>query len=218
MKNIRVLIADDHPLIKEGLIKVLSLDKTIEVVAEANNGEDTIRITKEVNPDVILMDLNMPVIDGIEATKIIKKEMPGVGIIALTVEDNNDKFFEVMQAGVNGYVLKDISPEMLVACIKAVYAGETVIHHNLTSKIIFQSLNHEEGGQKSEKEEPLTEREIEILKLIAKGKNNRDIANTLYISEKTVKNHITNIFKKINVVDRTQAALYAIKAKLVDLE
>lgn len=217
MEKIKVLIADDHPLLREGLTKVLSLDEHIDIVGQAENGQDAILKTKELKPQVILMDINMPVMDGIEATKQIKREFPEISIIALTVADDNDQVFEVMKAGVTGYVLKDIDPDVLVANIKAVNAGETVIHPKVTNQIFHQ---FDERGNKNtfygaKDNEALTDREIEILQLMSEGKHNKDIASTLFISEKTVKNHITNIFKKIKVTDRTQAVLFAIKAKLV---
>jgi len=221
LKPVKVLIADDHPLIRQGLVQVLSFDAGIQVVGEAVNGEDAVEKAKRHRPDVILMDLYMPEMDGFEASKIILAACPEIKIIALTVEDSEQRVVEGIKAGVRGYILKDVEPEALASTIKAVNAGETVIHPKITS-LLFKELervsadpgedNPSAGGKTR-----LTPREMEILECIARGIHNKEIASRLFISEKTVKNHITNIFRKLQVEDRTQAALFAIKRKLVNL-
>lgn len=220
MEAIKVLIADDHPLIRQGLAMVLGLEPKIKVAGEAGDGEEAYNQAKELNPDVVLMDLNMPRVDGIEAAKRIRVDFPHIRIIALTVHEDDDKVFEVFQAGVNGYILKDVSPDRLIEAVKAVHAGETIIHPVISTKL-FKELNRVTAESSQQKkdilEEPLTAREQEVLKLIAQGISNQHIAKQLFISEKTVKNHITNIFRKIKVCDRTQAALYAIKTKLIEV-
>ncbi len=221
MQEIRVLIADDHALIREGITKVLSLESRITVVGEASNGEEVLIKAQELQPHIILMDINMPRVSGIEATKQIKQELPQVKIIALTVHDDDQRIFEVIKAGVAGYLLKDVDADTLLKTILAVFVGETVIHPAVTTRLLgeFHRLNEvaEAVCERDALAELLTHRELEILKQIARGKSNRDIANILCISEKTVKNHISNIFRKLQVEDRTQAALFAVKTKLVEL-
>ncbi len=211
---IRLLIADDHALIRDGLRKILSLQEGFEVVAEAPDGEAAYDLTGYLNPDIVLMDINMPNVNGIEATRRIKADFPQVGIIALTIHDDEEYVFELVKAGVSAYVLKDIESESLIETIKAVFDGETVFHPRITEKLLGEFKRLTRVG--SEKE-PLSRREQEVLRLIARGKSNKEIGEDLYISEKTVKNHITNIFRKIEVSDRTQAALYAIKNKMAKL-
>jgi len=221
VEEIKVLIADDHALIREGLSKVLSLEPRIKVVAEACDGEEAIGLCKQYKPQVVLMDLNMPRVDGVEACRVIHEELPGVKVVALTVHDDQERVLQVIKAGVAGYILKDIAPDVLIKTILAVYAGETVMHPSVTARLMVEFNRLAEVAASAEERENLfellTHRELEILKLIATGKSNRDIAEALTISEKTVKNHISNLFKKIGVEDRTQAALYAVRTKLVDL-
>lgn len=214
---IKVLIVDDHALLREGLIKILSLEDDLKIIGEAGKGEEAIQLTRTLKPNVILMDINMPGVNGIEATKVIKKEFPSIGIIALTIHDDEEYIFELVRAGVSGYVLKDIQPERLVSAIRDVAQGKSVIHPNITAKLLgeFNRLSERKNRPSSFGE--LTMREIEVLELIAQGMANKDIARVLFISEKTVKNHVTSIFRKLNVEDRTQAALYAVKNKLVNL-
>lgn len=212
--SIRLLIADDHALIRDGLRKILSLQEGLEVVAEAPDGAIAYALTGELLPDIVLMDINMPNVNGIEATRRIKTDFPQVGIIALTIHDDEEYVFELVKAGVSAYVLKDIESESLVETIRAVFRGETVFHPRITQKLLgeFQRITN-----KNMETEQLSRREQDVLRLIARGKSNREIGGELYISEKTVKNHITNIFRKIDVTDRTQAALYAVKNRLVKL-
>lgn len=214
---IKILIADDHFLVREGLVKILSFEKDLEIVGEAGSGEQVIDLARRLKPDVILMDINMPGLNGLEATKIIKKELPSIGVIALTIHDDAEYVFELVRAGVSAYLLKDIRSEELVNTIRKVASGKAVIQSEVTGKLLqeFNRLSSQknEGGFYND----LTNRELDILRLIAKGLSNKNIAERLYISEKTVKNHITNIFRKLGVEDRTQAALFAIKNKLVEI-
>lgn len=215
--GIKVLIADDHALLREGIVKILSLEEDLEIIGEASRGEEAITLARKLKPDVILMDINMPGINGIEATKIIKEEMPEIGVIALTIHDDEEYIFELVRVGVSGYVLKDIQPERLIAAIKDVAFGKSVIHPDITAKLLGEFNRLSERKTRPSNYDDLTNRELDVLQLIARGMANKDIAQSLFISEKTVKNHITNIFRKLNVEDRTQAALYAIKNKLVNL-
>lgn len=216
-QNIRVVIVDDHPLVREGLRKVLELERGIDVVEEAGDGQGAINMARKVKPDVMLMDINMPGTNGIEATKVIKREIPNIGIIALTIHDEEEYVLELVKAGVSGYVLKDIDPAKLVETIKTVAEGNSVVDPSITN-MIFNQLNRLTKHRKIKEDwETLTEREMDVLKLMANGQCNKEIALDLDISEKTVKNHITNIFRKLHVDDRTQAVLFAIKHHLVEL-
>ncbi|MCL6610165.1 MAG: response regulator transcription factor [Peptococcaceae bacterium] len=217
MFPIRVLIADDHTLVREGIRKILSLEKDIEIVGEAEDGREAIKIVLEKDVDVALLDVNMPHVDGIEACRTIKREKPSVGIIALTIHDQEEYLFELIRAGALAYLLKDVSPGKLVETIRGVARGESYIPPRLMS-IVFQEITRlSKKQQASGFQNDLTPREIEVLQYVARGDSNRLIANKLFISEKTVKNHLYRIFQKLNVEDRTQAALYALKNKIVDL-
>lgn len=214
---IKIVIVDDHALLREGLAKILSLESRFLIVGEASCGEEAVELTRTLKPDVVLMDINMPGLNGIEATKIIKEEMPQVGIIALTIHEDEEYIFELVRAGVSGYILKDIQPEQLIKAIIDVAEGKTAIQPNITAKLLGEFNRLSDRKTKTFSHDQLTTRELEVIKLIAQGMPNKEIAHTLYISEKTVKNHITNIFRKLNVEDRTQAALFAVKNKIVDL-
>jgi two-component system NarL family response regulator len=216
-KQINLIIADDHALLREGLVKILSLESDIIIVGEATDGAQAIELAQNTDVDVILMDINMPNVNGITATREIKAMKPNVSIIALTIHDQEDYLFELIRCGISGYVLKDVSPDELVKTIRGVASGQSFIAPTLTAKV-FQELN----CLTQQKEQPyrhygLTEREMEVLKEVAKGSSNKIIAQNLYISEKTVKNHLTSIFQKINVSDRTKAALFAIKNNMVNI-
>ncbi|MCL6477969.1 MAG: response regulator transcription factor [Peptococcaceae bacterium] len=219
MTPIRVLIADDHVLVREGIIKILSLEDDIEIAGEAGDGQQAVKIALEKDFDIALLDVNMPVMDGIEACRLIKRKKPGVGVIALTIHDQEEYLLEFIRAGASAYLLKDISPGQLVETIKGVARGESYIPPKLMASV-FQEINRisckQQTGRQSD-EDQLTPREIEVLQHVARGDSNRSIAKKLFISEKTVKNHLYRIFQKLNVEDRTQAALYAIKNKIVDL-
>jgi two-component system NarL family response regulator len=217
LKNVKVLIVDDHALIREGLCKILNMQETIEVIGEAENGDQAVDLALKLNPDVVLMDINMPGSNGIEATRSIKNLRPDIGIIALTIHDQEDYLFELIKAGVSGYVLKDISPDLLVQTIIGVSRGESFIHSTMTSKIFSEFNRLSSLSHRNTNSQGLTRREFDVLSLVAKGDNNRSIAKKLFISEKTVKNHLTNIFQKLNVDDRTQAAIHAVKSRMVEL-
>ncbi|MTI82208.1 MAG: response regulator transcription factor [Firmicutes bacterium] len=216
-KVIKVIIADDHALMREGLVKILSLESNITVVGEAVDGNHAVELSRSTDVDIILMDINMPNLNGIEATKTIRKENPEIGVIALTIHDQEDYLFEMIRCGVSGYVLKDVSPDELINTIRGVAAGQSFIPPALMTKV-FQEFNRmAEQKDQPYKQYGLTSRELEVLAEIARGLSNKDIAKKLYISEKTVKNHLTNIFQKLDVHDRTQAALFAIKHNIVDI-
>lgn len=215
MEKIRVLIADDHPLIREGLRRVLEMDPRIEICDEVGDGQGAINLTRTLHPDVILMDLKMPGTGGLEASRVIRKEMPDVKIIILTVAED-EEMLEVIKAGASGYLLKDVQPDELLKSIHDVVEGKPAFHPVVTGKLLGE-YSRLSSRDKDQGINNLTAREKEVLALIARGESNRGIARRLFISEKTVKNHITSIFRKIKVHDRTQAAIYAIKNHIVEI-
>ncbi|MBM7586351.1 DNA-binding NarL/FixJ family response regulator [Bacillus pakistanensis] len=209
---IRILIADDHHVVRRGLVFFLKTQKDIEIVGEAKNGEEAVKLAQELNPDLILMDLVMPVMDGIKATKLIKNKHPEIEIMMLTSFSDQDHVIPAIEAGAAGYQLKDIEPDELVRSIRKLLDGENSLHPKATTHLLSRiSRSHQPPHLVHE----LTKREREVLVELSKGKSNKEIASSLYITEKTVKTHISNIFAKLEVSDRTQAALYAVKHGLV---
>lgn len=219
METIKVLLADDHTLWRQGLRRVLEMDERICVVGEAANGDEVIELARSVQPDLVLMDINMPGPNGVEATKAIKREYPEIGIIVLTIHDDQEYLFEVIRAGAAGYLLKDVSPDQLISAIVEVYYGKGFLHPAMANKLFqeFARLYAKETAPTVELKDPLSEREMEVLALVTRGMSNREIAKALYLSDKTVKNHLSNIFRKLGVADRTQAALLAVKGKLIKM-
>ncbi|WP_425058521.1 Transcriptional regulatory protein DegU [Sporomusa carbonis] len=221
---IKLLIADDHALLRQGIKNVLSLEPDFLVIGEAADGEETIKQVESLKPDIILLDVNMPRLNGLEVTRRLKAADANVKVIILTIHDDEGYVLEVIKAGAVGYLLKDIEPGMLVKAIRTVFEGQSFIYPTLAQRLFGEisrqaEKKHETAAMlERRKEERLTYREVEVLQLIGQGMSNQEIAQKLYLSEKTVKNHLTNIFRKINVVDRTQAVLYAIKHKIVVLE
>jgi NarL family two-component system response regulator LiaR len=225
MAKISVLIADDHAMVRQGLRTFLDLHDEIEVIGEAANGLEAIEQARQLRPDVILMDLVMPKLDGIAALRQIRALNPNTQILVLTSFTEDDKVFPAIEAGAVGYLLKDVSPDDLLRAIRAAQQGEAQLHPEITKKLMSQVVakatqpvppqrQTEEFDHLAE----LTERELEVLRLIAQGLNNREIARQLIISEKTVKTHVSNILSKLNLADRTQAAIYALKAGLAKSE
>ena len=211
MDKIRLLIADDHSMVRQGLKQILELEKDITVVALASNGDEAVKLAREYKPDVILMDINMPGTNGIQAIKELKQDKHTCKVIVLTIHQDREYLFKTIQMGAEGYVLKDAEPSVLVEAIRSVFGGQSYIQSNMTKELV-KEFNRVTLHEKDRNEEnSLTAREVEVLELIAEGMINKEIAKQLYISEKTVKNHVSNIFKKLNVSDRTQAAIYAFK-------
>lgn len=208
---IKVLIADDHHVVRRGLLFFLKTQKDIEVVGEAKNGAEAVQLVEQLQPDVVLMDLVMPELDGIQATEQIKKAWPDVQVLMLTSFSDKDHILPAIEAGASGYQLKDIEPDELVESIRQIMRGENTIHPDVNSQLV-EGLREEEN--KPHIQNPLTPREQDVLNELTQGKSNREIASSLYVTEKTVKTHISNIFHKLNVQDRTQAALYAVKHRL----
>ncbi len=209
-KTISVLIVDDHAVVRQGLATFLELQDDIEVVGEASNGLEAIEQAKQLKPDIILMDLEMPQMDGIEATRQIRVQYPESKIIVLTSFATNNKIVPAIKAGASSYELKDVSPSDLVDAIRMTYQGETHLHPTIAKQLMENVADN--TGQLAPEE--LTERELEVLRQIAKGLDNRQIAKELFISEKTVKSHISNILFKLDLESRTQAAIYALKKGL----
>ena len=212
---ISIMIADDHSMVREGIKKLLELDGDIKVIAEANNGKQCIELLDETQTDVLLLDINMPNMNGLQVLQYIKESKKKVKVLILTIHNEIEYLIRAVEVGVDGYVLKDSDSQMLKRAIFSVYRGETFIQPELAP--MLRTRLSEKNSTISNCEDLLTKREIEVLKLLAEGLFNKEIAYMLSISEKTVKNHVSNIFKKINVSDRTQAAVYAIKNNLVDL-
>jgi two-component system NarL family response regulator len=216
---IRVLIADDQPLYRRGLEVVLHTEENIEVVGEAENGEEAIAKAEELAPDVVLMDVRMPRINGIEATQAIRDRVPTTKILMLTVSDEDSDLYEAIKAGASGYLLKEVSVEEVADSIRAVMQGESKITPSMASKLIneFSAMSKRADERQRLPAPALTARELEVLKLVAKGMSNREIADELFISENTVKNHVRNILEKLHLHSRMEAVMYALREKLLDL-
>ena len=210
-ESIRVLLVDDHAVVRQGLRMFLGLDPDLQIIGEATNGLEAIELSRQLRPDIILMDLLMPIMDGLTAIQKIKKAQPEVEIIALTSVIEDDRVFNAIHAGAMGYLLKDTQASELVQRIKAANRGEVQLHPEAAKRLIREVRSPDSP-------EKLTDRETEVLKLIARGLSNKDIATRLVVSEKTVKTHVSNLLTKLNLPSRTQAALYALKEGLATLE
>lgn len=217
MQKIKVLLVDDHTLLRQGLRKLLELEHSIEVVGEAENGKEALEKAKELNPDVVLLDINMPGMNGVEATSFLKESHPETKIIILTIHKDDEYIFEAVKAGASGYLLKDVDTQDLVRAVETAFKGESIIDPAIASKLLHEFSRISKGNVET-LHDCLTEREREILRLLVQGLSNRDVAEKLFISEKTVKNHISNIFRKLEVTDRTQAVVKALKIGMVKLD
>nr|WP_153579393.1 response regulator transcription factor [Bacillus thuringiensis] len=210
------MLVDDHTVVLKGLAFFLSTQEDLELVGEANNGKEALVKVGETNPDVILMDLYMPEMDGVEATAYIKKEYPNVKVIVLTSFSDQAHVLPALRAGASGYILKDVEPDQLVEAIRSAYKGNIQLHPDIANALLSQTLPVEEKEEESSIQvDVLTARENEVLQLLAKGMSNKEIASVLVITEKTVKAHVSSILSKLNLSDRTQAALYAVKNGIV---
>lgn len=212
---IRVFVTDDHSIVRKGIKATLELVPDMELVGEATNGREAVEMAGASKPDVVLMDLVMPEMDGIEAIRRIKSQFPDIAILVLTTFAGEDKVFPAIKAGASGYQLKDSDPEELVAAIRQVYRGEPALHPLIARKVL-QELSRPIDGPPTP--DPLTPREVEILKLVAKGLENPEIAAQLVISEATVRTHVSNIMSKLHLASRTQVALYALREGLASLD
>jgi two-component system, NarL family, response regulator LiaR len=211
---IRVLIADDHAVVREGLRVFLALQDDVEVVGEAADGEEAVQAVARLEPDVALVDLVMPRVDGIEAIGRIRVQRPQTRVIVLTSFVDEDKMLPAVRAGAVGYLLKDVQPQDLVSAIRTVHGGGTLLHPTVVEELVREVSRDDEAPTSN----PLTAREREVLALIARGRANKAIAFELGVAEKTVKTHVSNILGKLGLTDRTQAALYAVREGLVDAE
>jgi two-component system, NarL family, response regulator LiaR len=216
VKIIQVLIVDDHQVVRQGLRTFLELHPDIQVVGEAATGVAAVELASRLSPDVVLMDLVMPDLDGITATSRIKALGAGIKVIVLTSFTEDDRVFPAIQAGASSYLLKDVTPDALVEAIRAVVHGEARLHPEITRKLMEQVAQQPQAGPPGGVQ-ALTQREREVIQLVGQGQSNREIAETLVISEKTAKAHVSNILAKLNLDDRTQMALYAVKNGLVRL-
>lgn len=209
----RILIADDHTVVRQGLTLILNAEPDFKVVGEASNGLEVVEMARRLQPDIILMDLQMPKQNGVEAIRLLKEEFPRIKIIILTTFDSDEYIFEGIRAGAKGYLLKDVPKEELCRSIRLVNQGQSMVQPNITARL-FDMLA--QGKQKNEV--ALTERELDVLKLLARGERNKEIAARLCISESTVKGYVASIMQKCNVTDRTQAAMFAVQKGLVKLD
>jgi DNA-binding NarL/FixJ family response regulator len=216
---IRVLIVDDHALFRRGLEATLQLEPDIIVVGEAGDGAEALEVAQRELPDVVLMDVRMPRHSGIEACKVIKLEVPSARIVMLTMSDDEADLYEAVKAGASGYLLKDVPVDDLADSIRAVYGGQSLINPSLASKLLTEFATMSQRGSAPQSVAPpkLTAREMEVLRAVARGLNNREIAKELFISENTVKNHIRNILEKLQLHSRMEAVVYAVREKLLEI-
>lgn len=213
-KPIRILICDDHAVVREGLRALIATEPDIEIVGEASDGEKAIAVFRVVIPDVTLLDLVMPRLDGLAVIKMIKSEFPDAHILVLTSFAEDDMVFPAIKSGALGYLLKDSSPEELIRAIRDVNRGEASLHPSIARRLIMELS---QPTSLPPTPEPLTERELEVLKLVAKGYSNEEIATELVVSERTARGHVSSILSKLHLANRTQAALYALREGLASL-
>lgn len=214
--TIRILLADDHKVVRRGLQVFLTSQKDMEIVGEASTGQELLDQAGALAPDIVLMDLRMPVMDGIEATKRLAESLPGVRVIVLTSFSDQDHALPAIRAGAKGYLLKDLEPDELASAIRRVHEGKVELHPDIAGQLMNQYIHLYQGDAAPAEaspaaQDPLTRRELEVLRLIAAGMSNRMIADELVIAEKTVKTHVTHILSKLDLADRTQAALFAVR-------
>jgi DNA-binding NarL/FixJ family response regulator len=211
---IRILIADDHPIVRDGLKKLLSLEEDFEVVGEAGDGREVLDVVEALSPDVLLLDLRMPNLDGLSALQALQQSNKKTRVIVLTASEDKNEFVQAMKLGCSGIVLKQTAPELIVKSIRKVHAGEIWLDSHTTAAVMRQFSTGTElgsaGGGKTRERSPLSQREREIVALVAQGYKNKEMAEKMFISEQTVKNHLHNIFDKLGVSDRLELALYAI--------
>jgi DNA-binding NarL/FixJ family response regulator len=217
-ETIRVAIVDDQRLFTRGLRGLVEMLPDVEVVGVAYDGEEGVALCREEEPNVVLMDISMPKMDGIAATREIKDLLPQTAVVILTGHEEDEHVFEGIKAGAQGYLLKDSEPEDLSRAIHMVHAGNTIIAPDLAQKMLNTFEGGRSGGDSRVAPPPLTERELEVIRALARGMSDRQIAHSLDISEKTVRNHTSNIYRKLHIFDRTQAVIYAVREGVIDVE
>jgi NarL family two-component system response regulator LiaR len=219
VEKIRVLLAEDHVVVREGTRELIQREPDMEVVAEAGDGEEAVELSKRTRPDVVIMDIAMPKVNGIEATKLIKQELPTTAVLILTAYDNEQYIFALLEAGAAGYLLKNVRRSELINAVRAVQRGESVLHPQIAAKVV-ERFRDARGPVAAEEpgREVLSERELEVLRLAGKGKSNKDIAGDLSLSIRTVQAHLGNIFNKLGVGSRTEAVLLALKKGWLTLD
>ncbi|MEO1821657.1 response regulator transcription factor [Dehalococcoides mccartyi] len=208
---IKVLLADDHVIVREGTRELIQRESGMMVVGEASDGVEAVEMSMKVHPDVVVMDIAMPRLNGIEATKQIKQLLPTTAILILTAYESEQYILAILEAGAAGFLLKNVKGTQLLEAIRSVYAGESVLQPSTTRRVIDQLINKAAKTEELSAVNPLTEREIEVLKMAARGVSNKDIADHLYLSNRTIQTHLSNIFKKLSVGSRTEAILYGLK-------
>jgi DNA-binding NarL/FixJ family response regulator len=218
MSTIRVLIADDHRIVRQGLRHVCELADGLVVVGEAENGREALKLAQQLHPDIILMDINMPILDGVQATSFIVEVNPAARVIILTMYRQDRYVFEAIKAGARGYLLKDIDEQDLIAAIRAVHQGDALINPSLAVKLLDEFRRLSQKTDEAEDTEDLTQAEMEILHLVAQGADNKAVAAQLALSERTVANRLSSIYEKLHVNNRTQAALIALRRGWVTLD
>jgi two-component system, NarL family, response regulator LiaR len=216
-RPIRVLLVDDHAVVRKGLKALLDREPGIEVAGEAENGDEAVRAAGRLRPDVILMDLEMPGAGGVEATRQITEQYPGAKVVILTSHAAEEDVFPALKAGAQGYLLKHSAPEDVLRAIHQAQRGETVLHPAI-ARMVLQELNRPAQPRQQATPDPLSEREVEVLRLLARGMSNQEIADTLVVGEATVRSHVSSILRKLQLASRTQAALYALREGLASLD
>lgn len=216
MNKIRVLVADDHTIVREGVRILLEAQPDIEVVGEAADGQEALARVRELQPDIVLIDIAMPNLNGLEATRAIKRDYPNVQTIALTMYESDEYFFQILNAGASGYILKKAASADLLSAIRAVYAGEVFLYPSVARRLVSDYLSRVKSGEEKSSYDGLTAREREVLKLIAEGHTNQAIADKLVISPSTVQTHRTRIMQRLNLHNRAELIQYAIRKGLLD--
>ena len=217
MKNITVLLAEDHTIVRKGLCAILSIESDIEVVAEAVDGRDAVRLTEQLQPDVVVMDFSMPGLNGLEATRQIKKIIPAVKVLILTRHTNKEYIYNILQAGASGYLVKKSAPEELIAAIRAVARGDSYLDPSISAMVINGYMQWT-GSEIQKTDDLISPREREVLQLIAEGRSNQEIAKILHISVKTVGNHRTNLMDKLSLHSTAELTQYAVRTGIINLD
>jgi DNA-binding NarL/FixJ family response regulator len=218
MNKIKILVCDDHTVMRQGTCKLFEQESDFKVIGEAGDGEEAVKLAIDLMPDVVLMDIAMPKMDGITATRKIKDECPSINVLILSAYDDDQFVFKLLQAGAAGYLLKNCSSQQLVAAVRSIHHGESVLHPTIARKVLDRFLKRPAKSPDQNMYSGLSEREIDLLKLMAKGLDNGDIANKLGLSLRTVQVHLRNIFQKLGVSSRIEAVLYALREGLVTLD